>query len=134
MIKNSRGVSLVETVMAIALFAIGITALLGVFTQTVTVAKRADHAYVAYQLAKNRVERLKQLDFASLSTANETSMRVNREGTADPAGEFLRSTTVTTNYSGDLNLTQIDVKVFYEMRGVQSPSSMDVTTVIFNGG
>lgn len=132
-LKNQKGITVLEIVGSVGLFAIGITALLGVYTQAVTMAKRADYAYVAYNLAKNRVERLRELDFASLPVANESSVRINRSGDPDPAGEFIRSTAVAASYGGDANLTRVDVQVFYEMRGVLSPTSMDVTTVIFNG-
>ncbi len=134
MTENKRaGFTIIEFVAAVLLFGIGVVSLLGVYTQAVTVSKRSDYAYVAYTLAKNHVERLRVSNFSTLSDADETDTRLNRDGDPDPSGEYLRSTTVTTNYVGDSNLTRVDVRVFYEFKKVKSPQSMDMTTVIFNG-
>ena len=134
MINNKKaGFTLVEFLMAVLLFSISIASLLGVYTQAITVSKRADYAYVAYTLAKNHIERLRVSDFSTLSDANETDTPLNRDGDPDLNGEYLRSTTVTPNYVGDPNLTRVDVSVFYELKKVKSPQSMDMTTVIFNG-
>jgi len=120
---------------AVTLFAIGIAALLGVFTQSVTLARRAEMAYTAFNLAKNHVERLKTTDFSSLADAGEASqIRINQDGESDANGTYLRTTTITTSYNSDPLLTRADVSVWYEFRGTQSPSAMEVTTVIYNGG
>ncbi len=131
--KITQGFTVVEVLASVLLFAIGITSLLTVYTQAMSVSKRSDYAYVAYNLAKNHAERLRATSFASLSTASETDTRINRDGEPDENGQFLRSTSVTPNYTQDANLTRVDVRVYYEYKKVKSPQSMDMTTVIFNG-
>lgn len=116
-----------------SVFAIAITSLLTVYTQSLTVSKRSDYAYIAYNLAKNHIERLRAGAFSSLSLAVETDTRINRDGEPDSGGEYLRTTAVTTNYGGNSNLTQVDVQVSYEFKKVKSPQPMSLSTVIYNG-
>ena len=59
-LMNSKGITLVETLGSILIFMIGIAALLDVFFSSVGMAQRAEHAYTAYNLAKNHLEELWQ--------------------------------------------------------------------------
>lgn len=128
---NCKGISLVETMVSILVFGILVTGLLSVATQGMKTSKRADLAFTAYNLAKNHVETLKSMPFSSVSSAAETSTQINDFGTPDPDGLFYRSTTVSTSYTGDANLTQVQVSVYYKMNGTMSASPMSLTTVIF---
>lgn len=130
---KKTGFTLLEVIVAMSVFGIAISSLLVVYTQARTVSKRSDYAYTAYNLAKNHIERLRASAFSSLSLAAETDTRINRDGEADSAGEYLRSTSVTTSYGSDANLTQVDVSVYYEFKKVKSPQPMSLSTVIYNG-
>lgn len=131
--SKKGGFTLLEVIVAISVFGIAISSLLAVYTQAATVSKRSDYAYTAYNLAKNHIERLRASAFSSLSQAAETDTRINRDGEPDEAGEYLRSTTVTTSYGSDANLTRVDVSVYYEFRKVKSPQAMSLSTVVYNG-
>ena len=131
-VKN-KGFTVLEIMDAVSIFGIAIVSLLAVFTQAMTVSKRSDYAYTAYNLAKNHIERLRASSFSSLSLAVEVDTRINRDGDPDEAGEYLRSTTVTNNYGGSADLTQVDVQVSYEFKKVKSPQPMSLSTVIYNG-
>ena len=131
--KKKTGFTILELIVAVSIFGIGISSLLAVYTQSVTVSKRSDYAYTAYNLAKNHIERLRVSAFSSLSLALETDTRVNRDGEPDEAGEYLRSTSVMTNYGSDANLTRVDVNVRSEFKKVKSPQPMSLSTVIYNG-
>lgn len=131
---GQKGATLVEVLGAVLVFMIGIAALLGVFYSSVAMADRAQYSYTAYNIAKNRLESLRAFNFADLSVANETASLVDENGVADPDGKYSRMTTVTTSYNGDPSLTQIDVKVWYIRRGIQSPAPVQVTTVIYQSG
>ena len=131
---NQKGATLVEVLGSVLVFMIGIAALLGVFYASVAVANRAQYAYTAYNIAKNHLEGLRSFSFSDLTVANETASVVDENGVADPDGQYIRTTTVTANYNGDSALTQIDVQVWYILRGVQSSSPIQVTSVIFQDG
>lgn len=134
MIRNPKGLTLIEVMIAVLLFALMIGALLSVCIQSAGAGRRGDLAYQAYNLAKNRVETVKALSFADISSAAESATVINEEGIPTAGGLFSRDTTVTTSYSGDANLVQVTVTVSYTHRGVTTPQPMKMTTVIFNGG
>jgi Tfp pilus assembly protein PilV len=133
-VKNKNGVTLIEVMGSVLVFTIGIAALMAVYWQAGTSSRRADNAYTAYNLAKNRLEALKSVSFSDLPSAIENSIALNKDGVADVTGSFVRSTVVTTNYSGDANLTQVTVSVSYTISGVQSLTPIQMTTVYFSNG
>lgn len=130
--KAQRGATLIEMMIAVGVFLIGMEALLAVATQSILHAKRAEYVYKASTLAKNHLERLRAYSYSSLANAEETDTIIDADGDPDPTGEFSRSTDVTTNYNGDADLTEVTVSVSYSIRGVQSAQPMSVTCVIFN--
>src|SRR3989338_158027 len=131
-LRGSKGVTLVEVMMAVFIFIFGIQGLLGVYLQSMQVGKKADYTYTAYNLAKNHVERLKTLNYALLPSVAETSTIINSDGDPDPNGSFIRSTTVTANFGGNALLTQVTVQVNYIFKGTQSSSPTQFSTIILN--
>ncbi len=131
---NNKGATLVEVLGTIFVFMIGISALLGVFYASTAMANRAQYAYAAYNIAKNHIEDLRAFSFTDLTVANETASVVDKNGVDDPSGQYVRTTTITTSYNSDPSLTKIDVQVWYVVRGVQSQTPMQLTTVIFQNG
>ena len=127
MMKKS-GVTLVEVLAASAIFGLVIIGVMGIFTVSVQTSKKINYEYTATILSKNRIERLRNVNFGLLSTAAETDTRVNSSGTADPDGEYLRTTTVTTSYGGSANLVKVQVDVYYEYQGEknQVPATMEL--------
>ncbi|MBI4352363.1 MAG: hypothetical protein HY593_00405 [Candidatus Omnitrophica bacterium] len=132
-LNKTSGVSLIEVMGSAFILIIALGALLAVFLQSMTAAKRAECTYNAYAIARNQVERLKALDFGSLAAAAETGTAVNQLGDSDPNGDYARSTTIAPGYSGYANLTQVTVSVYYTFQGVQRPSPVEITTVIYDG-
>lgn len=130
--KNQKGVTLIELMMAVGLFLIGMQALLSINAQGIVEAKRAEYVYTAYNLAKNHLERLKAGAFTDLATANETSTQINADGDPDASGQFYR-TTAAAIYNGNANLMQVTVSVYYTLKGVQSARPMQISDVIYNG-
>ena len=131
---NCSGTSLIELMGTILVFMIGISAVLGVFYASGTMAKRAQYAYNAYNIAKNHIEDLKAFSFSDLAVANETASAVDQNGVDDTTGQYIRTTTITTSYNSNSNLTEVDVKVWYVLRGVQSQNPMQLTTVVSQNG
>lgn len=128
-----KGATLVELMISVVIFAITIVAFIDVISQSRSMAKREELGFTAYNLAKNKIETLKSISFADLSTAAESLTVINNTGTPDPVGNYKRTTTVTTSYTGDSNLTQITVQVYYLIRGATNTSPLEMTTVIYNG-
>ena len=133
-IINDKGATLIEVMGAVLVFMIGISALLGVFYASGAMAKRAQYAYTAYNIAKNHIEDLRAFSFNDLAVANEAASVVDQNGVNDPSGQYIRTTTITTSYNSDANLTKIDVQVWYVLRGIQSQTPMQLTTVVFLNG
>ena len=129
---NQRGATLIEVMIAVFLFVIGMQGLLVVATQGMTMSKRVEYDYTAYNLAKNHIERLRLYSFAALANAADTGTLLNTSGDPDPAGPFTRTTTVVANYGGDTNLTQATVTVTYTLRGLQNSSQCQLSYVFFN--
>ena len=128
---NSRGVSLVEIMISVLVFAIGLSAILSVCVQSMMMTKRSDAAYLAYNIAKNHLETLKTMPVTDLTAAAETATVLDAYGVPDPSGTFTRTTTVASSYLGDPNLIQATVKVNYLVRGKASTLPMEMTTVIY---
>ena len=126
-----RGISLVETMVAILFFGAVIAAMLQVTAQTLTMGKRSELVYNAYGIAKNHIETIKALPFSDAANAAESDVRVDGLGVPDLAGPFSRTTTVTTGYSGDPNLVSITVNVDYQVKGVFVNKPVTISTVIF---
>ena len=128
---NSRGVALVETMIAVLLFGIALIGILDLSAQSILMGKRSNLSYTAYNLAKNRLETLKTLSFGDIASADETDTLLDENGVPDDEGTFKRNTTVTTSYGGDARLTSVTVTVDYQVKGsfVNRPASL--STAVF---
>jgi type II secretory pathway pseudopilin PulG len=118
---------------SVLVFSILIVALLDVFSKSQLMSKREESVYTAYSLAKNHIEMLKSISFSDLSVAEETLTAVDGTGEPEPSGLYRRTTDITTSYTGDADLTQITVEVYYTIRGALSDNPMEMTTVVYNG-
>jgi hypothetical protein len=118
---------------SMALFVITAIAVLTLVASSQSMGKRADDAYIAYNLAKNHIETLRALPFDDLSSGDETDIRLNEIGVSDENGSFLRSTDVTTPYAGDSNLALVEVSVSYEIRGAASGQPIEMVSVLYGG-
>ena len=128
---NTRGMTLMETMAAIAIFGIVLASILNLSASSINTTKRADFAYTAYNLAKNHLETLRSMPYSTLTSAAETEVLLDDNGVADVDGHFIRSTAVTTNYTGDANLIQLIVSVDYIYRGTQAESPTQLTAVVY---
>ncbi len=130
-IKNIKGVTLVETMAAIVIFSIVLTGILNLVVGSMNTGKRAEFAYTSYNLAKNHLETLRSMPYSTLVNAAESEVYVDENGVSDQDGFYIRSTAVTPNYGGDANLIKMTVSVDYIFRGVQSQSPTDLSAVVF---
>ena len=128
--RSTRGVTLVETMAAILVFSIVGISIVNLCLQGSLTGKRAEQAFVAYNIAKNHIEELRNVPFSSLASSTETDTALNSAGVADPEGAFLRTTSVSTSYTGDSSLTQVSVSVNYYTKGHVSQNPTTIITVL----
>ena len=129
--QSKKGITLVETIVSVALFAIVMGSILQVAIQSVTAGRRSEYAYTAFNLAKNHIETLKSMPFSNLANANETDAYIDAADTPNLDGPFIRNTIITSNYTGDANLVQAQVSVDYLWKNSRSGNATQLTTVIF---
>ena len=106
---RSTGFTLLETMIAMALFASGTLAILELIQRSHVGASDGENVLIATHLAQRRMEELRRVAYASL--ADESQAAVD-----DPSGltRFQREVTVTTPYT---NLAQVVVRVYWTAPG-----------------
>jgi len=133
---NNKAFTLVEALFSSAIVSIVFVSVIVIFVQTVCISGRADHEYIAVNLAKARIEFARALieanGFDSLTETKfgESSTRLNAHGVPDENGIFYRSTEVITDYDDNERLTQVEVQVGYSSMGVRT-KSQTIMSMIF---
>ena len=130
-LKDSRGMTLIETMAATLLFGIVLAGLLNLSLGSMATGKRAEFTYSAYNIAKNHLESLRSMPYSTLANAAESDIYVDSNGTPDPDGDFIRTTAVTQNFNNDTNLIELDVSVDYIFRGSESGHPTELSTVVY---
>lgn len=107
--KRCAGSSIVETLMALSVFAlfIGGGAQLMVAHRQMSDMARAH--YVAANIAKNRIELIRTYGFAELSNFSEDDVLVDPSGYPNTSGNYRRSTEILS--TGKDNLAELVVMV-----------------------
>lgn len=127
-----KGMTLVEIVVSLALVALSIGGILSVLIQSANLAQSVDYAYIAADLAKNRIEWVREIrrdmGYDALPGAAETDTVIDRNGVADSNGDFMRTTLVNASYG--TYLTKVTVKVIYKKKGVFTPVPTEIVTLI----
>lgn len=124
--------SLTEVLVAMALIALCIGGIISLLVQGVGMAKSVDYMYAATSLAKNRIERIreirKDLGYAALPESAEDDVLIDRNGVSDPDGDFRRATIIDPNDSS--GLTRITVSVSYKIKGVFTGQPVELVTLL----
>lgn len=131
-LKCSKGFSLIELSIALMIATVFVLGIFSLYSQSIVSTKKMNERFIALNLAKNRLERLRSFEYAVLPTANETDAYLNQQGSADPDGAYLRNTTIATDYNGMADLTQVTVTVDYKMKGQFTGNPVVLTTVFVN--
>ncbi len=126
--------SLVELIVSFSLIALIGGNIIALLVENMKAGQMSDYNYAAVNIAKSRIDRLRQLrrdkGFDYLNTAAETDVTVNRNGLPDDKGEFVRSTSVTINFEGNPNLTKVEVTVKYKGAGGVATTTVTLTTLM----
>ena len=131
---SDRGLSLVELMIAVLIFAIGLTGVISVNIKSRYISAHSNSLYTAYNIAKNHIETIRSLSFTDVAFANETDVAINGDGVPDEDGVYRRTTLVSPAYSGNAALAKVSVSVVYIAQGKRLPVPVELTTVVFSGG
>jgi Tfp pilus assembly protein PilV len=127
-----KGMSLIEVVAAVALAVLAMGGIISVTTQSASLGQTVDYTYAASNLAKNRIERIREIrrdkGYEALCEASETDTVIDINGNPDPNGDFVRTTTISASYAPDLK--QVTVKVQYKKRGTLIPIGIELVTMV----
>lgn len=118
--NNVKGLTLIEVLTAIGVIGILIFVSINVITQSMVSSKRMDMEYSASNIAQQRMDEVKNLNFDDIPSVREDRTRVDFRGNIDPEGLFLRTTKVYEDYVGNEYLKKIKVSVkrsVYDMTG-----------------
>jgi len=109
----NKGTTLIETVVAVSILMLFISGICGLALYAKQVSDRAGDQYRAVNIAKNRIERARNSDFALITGFAESNTRVNGNGSPDSDGFYRRTTVVTEDpfSAGNSNLVQVAVQV-----------------------
>ena len=126
------GASLTEVLFSAAIIALVVVSSVVIFVQTVDASKKMSREYTAAALAKNRLERVREVaggNFDSLEDWSETNTMVDADGTlkdvVDPTGDYFRSTEIDPV---NVRLTRVKVNVAYVHRGEKTQHEVTMET------
>ncbi|MBN1558326.1 MAG: prepilin-type N-terminal cleavage/methylation domain-containing protein [Lentisphaerae bacterium] len=109
--RNGRaGLTLVEVMVSIMIFAICIGGICWMMVMSKQLSDRARDHYLAANLAKNRIERGRTLEFDSLDQFEMDEVVVDAEGRPDGNG-FFRLTTTVSNVNATLKEIVVEVDI-----------------------
>ena len=106
--KKCAGVTFVETIVALSLFAVFTTGACKLLLSHRKVSDMAREHYTAINIAKNRMELVRTFDFGQVDDFTEDNVMVDSSGTPDTEGYFRRTTEVSNVSS---NLVEITITV-----------------------
>ncbi|NQT93987.1 MAG: prepilin-type N-terminal cleavage/methylation domain-containing protein [Lentisphaerae bacterium] len=103
-----RGMSLVETMVALVVFGICIGGICALVVHSKGTSDLARDHYTAVNLAKNRIERAKEFGFDDLYSFLESDVVIDRSGNPSDGGRFRRTTLILT---AEENVSEVVVTV-----------------------
>lgn len=125
-----RGFTLLEMMLALALFAVGTVAAMDVLHRAQTAATDGDNMLLALSLARRCQEGLRNVAYANLASQANTVCTI-------PSGasfsRFTRTATVTpmtsTSPYNTANLTQVDVQISWPTQGASGTTNVAISTL-----
>lgn len=109
-VRTERGMTILEVVIATAIFGLVVTILTGFFLVASSRGLLGRNVTAAGLLAQQRIELLKSKAYSSLP-GFAASEQLDNLGNATPSGLYTRVTTITSPVLGTPRLTEIDVTV-----------------------
>lgn len=124
--SSSRGLTLIEVVVATAIFAAVVFTITGFYLTASSRGAEGRGETTAVFLTQQRMEFLRSKAYGSLPglAAVET---VDELGTPTPGGRFTRTTIITTPYLGTARLTKAEVRV--DWLEFDQPGTITLTSI-----
>lgn len=111
--RNEYGFTLLEVLIAVLLFAVGVIAIVALFSTGLISSADAESTTIAMNLARARMEEIKNKDF--------TLMNNEAKGTIGGFPGFQREVLVTTALA---DLKQVTVNVYWTFKGGETDVSL----------
>lgn len=121
--------TLVETMMALLIFAICIAGICQLMLITGQASDRARDQYIAANIARNRLERAHTFPFGQLYTLAESNVVVDENGAALDSGLF-RRTSVVSNVTSALIEFTVTVQVRDRVKRTFTTASQTAQTLL----
>ena len=130
-LKDVKGLSLLETLIAIIILAVALTSISYFFSTARSNIEVFGHMRCGLVLAQDKMEQLKDLGYFHDDLSDGThSDRVDSKGNADADGEFYREWTVTDEYdpadgTGDMEDYKLVELEVYDQRLAPGSGTLD---------
>lgn len=112
--RNRAGTTMVETLVALAIFASFIAGAARVIMAHRQLTDKARMHYTAINIAKNQIEQVRNMrrsDYEQVSNMQEVDVRVDENGVPDSSGVFSRTTTISATSVSDLHDVAVTVDI-----------------------
>ncbi|MEN8254947.1 MAG: hypothetical protein ABFR33_05695 [Verrucomicrobiota bacterium] len=125
--RNRAGTTIVETIVALTIFAGFSTGTCKLLMSHRKITDMARAHYTAINIAKNRMELVRTFDFGQVDDFLENNVVVDASGMPDALGNYRRSTTVR-----NINSNLLELTVTVDLRNRQTlaftPAKQEVST------
>lgn len=123
-LRDKKGFSLVEFMIAISILAIGLLAVAGLQSTAIRGNLLSKGTTSAILLAEKKMEEFKNTPFASLTNGTFQDPSNPLTDIGGSGGRFNRSWTIST-YSGSANMKQITITITWTEGGLSKSTSLD---------
>ena len=123
------GLTLVEMLTALLIFAMAIGGLCSLSVSAKQILDTSRDHYIAVNLAKNRIERVKTFNFDELGLFSEVGTLLDGAGAPDMAGSFSRAT-VVSNVNDSLKEVIVTISIKHRKTLKFAPAQQQVRTYI----
>ena len=131
--RAQRGFTLAEVMVALALLVMFIVGAYQAVISALWLNQTARDHYVAINLANNRVERARNLQYASLPSLAENQLVMDADSLPNTDnGMYRRTTLVNTNYGSNLTEVAVQVDIRNRRTGQFSGVNEALATVLPN--
>ena len=127
--SSNEGFTLVETLTALLIMAMAVAGLCSLALTSKQILDTSRDHYVAVNLAKNRIERVKTFSFDELELFGEAGTLLDNAGAPDVNGSYSRATTVT-NITDNMKEVIVTISIKNRKSLLYAPGQQTVRTYV----